>query len=124
MIAATSIPLRTPAAESDGERERIEHIEIRVAASAAPHVGLGSGTQLAISVASALAGFIGRSDLKPKIGAIVKGASRCPILNPQLRYLTKITQISTQENCVCRERDACNSQVERTHAATIACGLI
>src|SRR5262245_46849368 len=49
--------------DSPGDRDRIDQVEFRVVASAAEHVGLGSGTQLAMSVARTLAAFLGRSDM-------------------------------------------------------------
>jgi len=48
---------------SADERERLRHVEIRVEKAATDHVGLGSGTQLAMAVGRALASFIGKSDM-------------------------------------------------------------
>jgi beta-ribofuranosylaminobenzene 5'-phosphate synthase len=51
--------------ESSDERARLENIDIQVLAAPPEHVGLGSGTQIAMSVARALAAFVGRSDATP-----------------------------------------------------------
>lgn len=48
------------------ERDRVERLDIRVEQSAVEHVGLGSGTQLAMAVARSLAAVIGKSDMQPE----------------------------------------------------------
>jgi beta-RFAP synthase len=50
---------------SRDDRERLEQVQIQVTKAAAEHVGIGSGTQLAMAVGRALAAFIGKSDLPP-----------------------------------------------------------
>jgi beta-RFAP synthase len=51
--------------DSREDRERISRLDIHVEKAATAHVGLGSGTQLAMSVARALAAFVGKSDMPP-----------------------------------------------------------
>jgi beta-RFAP synthase len=51
--------------DSREDRERISGLDIQVVGAATAHVGLGSGTQLGMSVARALAAFVGKSDLPP-----------------------------------------------------------
>ncbi len=49
--------------DSDQDRSIVERLVIRVEQAAAEHVGLGSGTQLALAVARALAAFIGKPEM-------------------------------------------------------------
>lgn len=49
--------------DSDRDRSLIARLEIRVEQAAAEHVGLGSGTQLAMAVARALAAFVGKPEM-------------------------------------------------------------
>ena len=49
--------------DSPEDRTRLEQVHILVEKAAAEHVGLGSGTQLAMAVGRALAAFIGKSDM-------------------------------------------------------------
>jgi beta-RFAP synthase len=50
---------------SASERDQVAGVSIRVVNSATEHVGLGSGTQLAMAVARCLVAFLGRSDRSP-----------------------------------------------------------
>lgn len=52
--------------DSDMDQSIFDRLEIRVQQAAAEHVGLGSGTQLALAVARALAAFMGRPDMPPE----------------------------------------------------------